>query len=518
MAAESAPLLDQIDNDNQFENDNESNASETSSLMGRDVERGMLARKILAIMGFLGFANVYAMRVNLSVAIVAMVNNTAIASNSSIIDNSTCPVAANSTEGPPPDGPFAWGAKEQGWILGAFFFGYVVTQLPGGRLAEKYGGKRLYGGGILITSIFTLLTPLAATISLPLFVIVRVVEGFGEGVTFPVMHALLAQWIPPNERSRMAGIVYSGAQAGTVLSLPISGLLCDAFGWPSVFYVFGFLGLIWWIGWCYLVYDSPQVHPRISSAERRYILDSLASSKTSSTTLPVPWLKVFTSGPVWALVLVHVAQNYGFYTLLTELPTYMHNVLHFNMKSNAMLSALPYLAMLLVSLFATRLADYAITSGFDRTLVRKFFNSVGVYLPAVFIAAAGYSGCDSFLVIVFLVLAVGVNGAQYAGFMCVHLDMASNFAGTLLGITNCAANMMGVVAPAVAGYLTQDHSDAPHWRVVFFVAALVYIVGNTIFLVWGSAKEQSWNRGSGADGGLGVEEDNEDDPYSGLDD
>merc|ERR1719367_1786483 len=376
-------------------------------------------------MGFLGFANMYAMRVNLSVAIVAMVNNTAIATNSSIIDNSTCPVAANSTEGPPPDGPFAWGAKEQGWILGAFFFGYVVTQLPGGRLAEKYGGKRLYGGGILITSIFTLLTPLAATISLPLFVIVRVIEGFGEGVTFPVMHALLAQWIPPNERSRMAGIVYSGAQAGTVLSLPISGLLCDAFGWS------------------YLVYDSPQVHPRISSSERRYILDSLASSKTSSTTLPVPWLKVFTSGPVWALELVHVAQNYGFYTLLTELPTYMHNVLHFNMKSNAMLSALPYLAMLVVSLFATRLADYAITSGFDRTLVRKFFNSVGVYLPAVFIAAAGYSGCDSFLVIVFLVLAVGVNGAQYAGFMCVHLDMASNFAGTLLGITNCAANMMG---------------------------------------------------------------------------
>ena len=284
----------------------------------------------------------------------------------------------------------------------------------------------------MITSIFTLLTPLAATISLPLFVIVRVIEGFGEGVTFPVMHALLAQvrlcsnsnvlcyfpqWIPPNERSRMAGIVYSGAQAGTVISLPISGFLCEAFGWPSVFYVFGFLGLVWWVGWCYLVYDSPQSHPRISTSERRYILDSLTSSKSQSSTTPVPWKKVFSSGPVWALVIVHIAQNYGFYTLLTELPTYMHNVLHFNIRSNAMVSALPYLAMLVVSLLATRLADYLITSGFDRTLVRKFFNSVGVYLPAVFIAAAGYSGCDSFLVIVFLVLAVGVNGAQYAGFM-----------------------------------------------------------------------------------------------------
>ena len=100
---------------------------------------------------------------------------------------------------------------------------------------------------------------------------------------------------------------------------------------------------------------------------------------------------------------------------------------------------------------------------------------------------------------------------------CVHLDLASNFAGTLLGITNCAANMMGVVAPAVAGYLTQDHSDAPHWRVVFFVAALVYIVGNTIFLVWGSAKEQSWNRGLAA-GGHDAEDGEDEDPYAGLDD
>ena len=215
----------------------------------------------------------------------------------------------------------------------------------------------------------------------------------------------------------MAGIVYSGAQAGTVLSLPISGFLCDAFGWPSVFYVFGLLGLVWWVAWCYLVYDSPRAHPRISSAERRYILNSLASSKSSSSTMPVPWRKVFSSGPVWALVIVHIAQNYGFYTLLTELPTYMHNVLHFNIKSNAMVSALPYLAMLIVAQLSTKLADHLITAGFDRTLVRKFFNIIAVYLPAVFIAAAGYSGCDSILVIAFLVLAVGVNGAHYAGFM-----------------------------------------------------------------------------------------------------
>ena len=128
--------------------------------------KGLLARHVFALLSFLGFANVYAMRVNLSVAIVAMVNNTAIGHNRSHVTNSSdeCPVVGNITE-EATDGPFDWGEREQGWLLGAFFYGYVATQIPGGRMAEKYGGKKLYGVGVLITAIFTLVTPLAANIS-----------------------------------------------------------------------------------------------------------------------------------------------------------------------------------------------------------------------------------------------------------------------------------------------------------------------------------------------------------------
>ena len=111
------------------------------------------------MLGFFGFANVYAMRVNLSVAIVYMVNNTAIHQNSSS-----------------PDGPFVWDEAEQGIILGMFFYGYVLTQLPGGRLAELFGGKWLYGLGVLITSVLTLLTPLAANTNSLYFRVVYVTD------------------------------------------------------------------------------------------------------------------------------------------------------------------------------------------------------------------------------------------------------------------------------------------------------------------------------------------------------
>eukprot|EP00092_Neocalanus_flemingeri_P019684 GFUD01021319.1.p1 GENE.GFUD01021319.1~~GFUD01021319.1.p1 ORF type:complete len:503 (-),score=87.91 GFUD01021319.1:155-1663(-) len=454
--------------------------------------KGPKTRHIFALLGFLGFANVYAMRVNLSVAIVAMVNNTAIANNSMTNSSTSCPVVGNTTD-TPTDGPFDWGAREQGWLLGAFFYGYVLTQIPGGRLAEVYGGKRLYGVGVLITAIFTILTPLAAKTSIYTLVLVRVMEGLGEGVTFPAMHAMLAVWVPPQERSSIAGLVYSGAQAGTVLSLPLSGYLCDKLGWESVFYVFGTLGVIWWVGWWYLVYDTPSSHPTIHREEKRYILDSLGAKRNTGS-LPVPWLAIFTSGPVWALLIAHVAQNFGFYTLLTELPSYLARVLHFNIRDNSIISALPYLLMLITGVVMARLADWFLSVGTDRTFVRKIFNSFAIYLPAIFLVLAGYSGCNSTLTIALLCLAVGTNGCHYAGFMCVHIDMASNYAGTLLGITNGAANIMGFVAPTVTGYIVAGHSDVPHWRMVFFIAAMVYCVGNTVFLVFGTAKEQKWNR------------------------
>jgi len=463
-------------------------------LMEERDSRCMKTRHLFAFMGFLGFANVYAMRVNLSVAIVAMVNNTAIAGNSSINNSSdTCPLPANSTDSDVTEGPFNWDEKEQGLILGAFFYGYVLTQVPGGRMAEVWGGKWLYGIGVLVTAVLTLLTPLAANAGVGVFTALRVLEGLGEGVTFPAMHAMLSKWSPPNERSKMGARVYSGAQFGTVISLPISGWLADQFGWESVFYVFGVLGIVWFVAWCILITDDPTNHPTISREEKEFISKSIGPSRSFGS-LPVPWKSILCSIPVWALVVTHMAQNWGFYTLLTELPTYMKNILHFDIKKNSFISAIPYLLMWLIALLVGPIADYLIESNIlSRNVTRKLFNSLALCLPALFLILAGYSGCNVVATVIFLSLAGGTNGAQYSGFMSTHIDMAPNYAGTLLGITNGFANIMGFLAPTFTGFIINQHQDLHHWRFVFFVAAIVYLFGNTVFVLLGSTKEQKWN-------------------------
>ena len=189
------------------------------------VVRKLSARYTMALLAFFGFVNVYALRVNLSIAINPMVRD-----GSTVID----------------------GPEDAALVLSSFFFGYIVTQVPGGWLAAKYGAKWVFGFGILTTTVLTLVTPVAAKSSMGALICVRVIEGFGEGVTYPAINSLWARWAPPLERSKLTAASFTGAYVGTIIALPASAALAGSTflgGWPSVFYVFGGLGVIWFVFW-----------------------------------------------------------------------------------------------------------------------------------------------------------------------------------------------------------------------------------------------------------------------------
>lgn len=160
-------------------------------------------------------------------------------------------------------------------------------------MAEKFGGKYSLGLGILSTAIFTLLTPAVVFISKGdwrWLVGLRVLEGLGEGTTYPALNVLLAKWVPLQERAKIGSLVYAGGQmgrnisppfdkpsvtlcsAGTVVSNTVSGFLIAATNdWAAVFYVFGTLGILWFVLWTLLCYSSPESHPFISDKEKIFL-------------------------------------------------------------------------------------------------------------------------------------------------------------------------------------------------------------------------------------------------------
>ncbi|XP_078504186.1 sialin isoform X1 [Lissotriton helveticus] len=447
------------------------------------------ARCNLAMLALFGFFMLYALRVNLSVALVDMVEK-----NASIVDNTTtktCPdrsstIVPHTSKGKKYD----WDADTQGLILGSFFYGYILTQIPGGYLARKFGGKHLMGFGILGTAAFTLLTPLAAELGVGYLIAVRALEGLGEGVTFPAMHAMWSSWAPPLERSRLLSLSYAGAQLGTVVSLPLSGLICYHMDWIYVFYIFGAFGILWFILWVLFVSDTPETHRTISSSERDYILSSLKTQLSSQTSIPCG--AMVTSLPLWAIIVAHFSYNWTFYTLLTLLPTYMKEILRFNAQENGFLSALPYLGCWSCMLITGLLADYMREKlNFSTVVVRKLFNSIGMVGPAIFLVATGYIGCDYSLAVTFLTLSTTLGGFSMSGYNINHLDIAPSYAGFLLGITNTFATIPGMVGPIVAKTLTPNNT-VKEWQLVFYISAAIDVFGAIFFAVFGSGTVQDW--------------------------
>lgn len=241
------------------------------------------------------------------------------------------------------------------------------------------------------------------------------------------MHAILAQWAPPHERSLLGSIVYAGAQFGTAVTMVISGYLIHGGvmgGWPSVFYLIGGFSVVWFVLWVMLMHDTPASHPRISREELEYILGSIGNTGKEPEVEggkgggggPTPWMEMAKSVPLWAIMVAHVGHAYGLYTILTLLPTYLDTVLHFDIKQNSLINAVPYLIMWGAALATTQVADKLIGKKYFKTVtVRKACQAIGHIGSAGALIGASYSGCDRTVTVFLLTLAVGMNGAIYGG-------------------------------------------------------------------------------------------------------
>ncbi|XP_044758922.1 putative inorganic phosphate cotransporter isoform X2 [Coccinella septempunctata] len=451
-------------------------------------------RYILGIMGFFAILNAYTMRVSLSVAITEMV----LKHKTDFYDPNACIIDGihNSTSfHTVVEDLYPWTVKQQGLILSSFYWGYVITHIPGGVIAEKFGGKYVLGLGILSTSLFTLLTPFVVYASggnWLWLVALRVFEGLGEGTTFPALNAILSKWVPLAERAKLGTLVYAGSQIGTVMANSISGTLIHATkSWASVFYFFGVMGCLWTFLWTILCYSDPDSHPFISDKEKNYLKREMSASIKEKR--KIPWKHIFKSVPVWALVCAQIGHDWGFFAMVTDLPTYLKEVLHFNVKENGLLSSIPYVVMWIVSLVSAYICDKLIASKcMTISFARKFFSTIGSLGPAVFLLVASYVGCDRNMAIVMFTIGMGSMGCFYCGMKVNVLDLTTHYAGTVMAIVNGIGALSGILVPYLIAAMTENHTLL-QWRNVFWVTFGVLFITNAVFLFFGSAEVQPFD-------------------------
>jgi len=387
------------------------------------------------------------------------------------------------------EGKLEWDESMIPLVLSSFSFGYMSTQIIGGRLAEIFGFKKVYGFGLFIPALLLLLHPLAARLDARLFVALRVLAGISTGVCWPSMHVLTARWVPPNFRSSFVSQSYFGSTFGLVFTFPMCGLIISCLGWEACFYIISGLSLFWSMVWYFVVVDDPGNHPRISAEE----LEELPSIEVSSTKLSVPWISLLTSAPVWGTLITDSANSFGITIFLGKGPMFLKFMLGFDIKSVGFLSGLPMLARYIGGVVISRLSDWLITRGYlTRLSARRLFNTISQVCPAVAIVLMGYAGCSVTGVMTCMVLGMFLN-AIGAGHFSSAVDLSPNFAGTILGITNTTGSGMSALATFFWGALTTNNNTWVAWQTVFWVTGVVYIVGNTLYVALIQAEPQHWN-------------------------
>ncbi|XP_014680950.1 PREDICTED: sialin-like [Priapulus caudatus] len=193
-----------------------------------------------------------------------------------------------------------------------------------------------------------------------------------------------------------------------------------------------------------------------------------------------PWLTIWTSKRVWAIVVAHTCANWGTYTLLTNIPTFMKEVLKFNIKANGAFSAIPYIGFWVGINAAGFGADALRARGWSTTIVRKLFHSSSMVLASIFPDSDRLPDCTRpYLAVAILTVAVTFSALQYGGFIVNHVDIAPKYAGVLF-----ASRTRSLCHP--------PQGTQQQWQTVFYITAAIMVGGAIFYFIFGTGELQSW--------------------------
>ncbi|XP_017461028.1 PREDICTED: sialin-like, partial [Rhagoletis zephyria] len=335
-------------------------------------------RVIMSIMGFFSIINNYTLRSCISVTITRLVLKRTY-SNETAASGEVCPKPELTEEEEKlAGGEYDWSQEMQGYILGAFYIGYILGHLPAGLLSEKYGAKWVLVCGMSTATILTIFTPLCIQLLGPVaLIILRAIMGFGAGFSYPSFSALLAHWVPTHERNLLGAFIMGGGQMGTVLSNSVSGTILRYTTWPWVFYTFGFFAALWILFFILLCYSDPESHPYLGDKEKDYLMQHMGRLGRDHNLPAFPWLTVFKSKAMWVHICAQIGHDWGFYVMSTCFPKFLNDVLQLQILKTGIYSSIPFLLFWFASLLFGTISDFIIKRDVNKaTCVRKWMTFI----------------------------------------------------------------------------------------------------------------------------------------------
>jgi ACS family glucarate transporter-like MFS transporter len=384
-----------------------------------------------------------------------------------------------------------------GWVFSAFLLGYAGFQVPAGWLVGRYGPRKTLMWGMMwwgALSVCTTIVPPTIAGALWLLILVRFVLGMGEAVMYPAANQFISNWFPSDERGKANGWVFGGVGMGAGLTPPIVTALMLAYGWRMPFYFAAVVGVIVGVVWYIAARDKPEEHPSVSSGELAHIQAGRPPHKSAEHS-PVPWGKLFGSRDVWMLSAAYFTYGYVAFIFLTWFFIYLADGRGLNLKSSAVYSMLPFVAMTAGSLLGGVVSDWLVRKK-GQYAGRSMYGAATLFLSALFLVIGSHAQ-DTLTAVLAL---AGGAGALYFGQAC-YFAVAADFGGPHTGVVSGMMNMGAQIAGAITASLTPFIAAEYGWQAAFYVAAALVFLGG-FFWLWVNPNKRIEDVGIGGPGAL----------------
>jgi sugar phosphate permease len=360
-----------------------------------------------------------------------------------------------------------------GLVFSAFAYPYLLFQIIGGWVSDRFGARRALTISAVIWAAATLLT--GAVTSLATMVVARVMLGFGEGATFPTATRAMSDWTPPGKRAFAQGITHSCARLGNAITPPLVVWLMALVTWRGSFVILGIISMAWAITWGFYFRDNPGDHPVITQQE----LETLPryATRAEKKKDPVPWLLLWRR--MLPVTIVYFCYGWTLWLYLAWIPQFFLHSYKLDLKNSALFSAGVFFAGVVGDTLGGVMSDRIFEKTRSRVKARRnlvvvgFLCSLAFMVPIVFThnltLAAVCLSCAFFF-------AEFTIGPMWA----IPMDIAPKFSGSASGLMNTGSALAAILSPIVFGYVIDRTGN---WELPF-VGSIGLLFFGSILAFW----------------------------------
>jgi ACS family D-galactonate transporter-like MFS transporter len=342
-------------------------------------------------------------------------------------------------------------AVQKGLILSAFGWSYVLMQIPGGIIIDRFGPRLTFAVSLFTWSVITMLQGLARNAAV--LIGMRVALGITEAPAFPMNSRVVGTWFPSHERGLAIGVYTAGEFGGLAIFAPVLAIILSNWGWPAMFAICGGIGVLFAVVW-FFAYRDPKQSRRVNQAEIDYIREGGGLVETVAASRRFSWadvVELLSHRQLWGIYIGQFAVGVTLWFFLTWFPSYLVTARHLSILHAGFYASIPYISAMLGVLFGGAFSDGLVRRGVSVGVARKTPVILGL-LGASTIMVANYIS-DINVVIAVMAVAFFCQGMSNMSWTLVSEMAPRELQGLTGAVFNFFANIPSIVTPLVIGFI-----------------------------------------------------------------